>query len=153
METFLAVSRWLEGHPALVAALVGLSLLTFFGSLLSLPWLVARLPEDYFLHSHREHEYPGDRHPAVHLALVVAKNGLGSLLVVAGIFMLVLPGQGLLTILIGLMLTDFPGKYALERRLVARRGVRRALNWMRARAGAPPLREPQPPAPRGGPGR
>ena len=53
-----------------------------------------------------------------------------------------LPGQGLLTLLIGLMLTDFPGKYRLEKRLIAQPGVLKAVNWLRARAGHPPLEPP-----------
>ena len=58
----------------------------------------------------------------------------------AGLAMLVLPGQGLLTILIGLMLLDFPGKRRLERRIVARPAILAMLNRMRARRGRDPLR-------------
>ncbi len=49
--------------------------------------------------------------------------------------MLVTPGQGLLTLLIGLLLLNFPGKYRLERWLVRRPGVLRTLNWVRRRRG------------------
>jgi hypothetical protein len=49
------------------------------------------------------------------------------------------PGQGLLTILIGVMLLDFPGKRRLERWLLRRRGVLAAINKVRARYGRPPL--------------
>jgi len=58
---------------------------------------------------------------------------------VAGIIMLVLPGQGIFTILIGIMLLNFPGKYRLERWIVARRPVLRSINWLRRRAGRAPL--------------
>ena len=58
---------------------------------------------------------------------------------VAGVAMLVLPGQGLLTILIGLMLISFPGKRGLERRIVGRPTILRILNGMRARRSLPPL--------------
>ena len=67
------------------------------------------------------------------------RNALGAVLLAAGIAMLVLPGQGLLTILLGLMLVDFPGKRRAERALVARPNVFEALNWLRAKAGRPPL--------------
>ena len=142
MEAIAALLEWLEGHPWATGGLVGLSPLTFFGSLLALPWLVARLPGDYFLHDHRLHDYRGDRHPAFHGLVVVAKNTFGLVLVMAGLVMLVLPGQGLLTILVGLMLTNFPGKYQLEKRLVRNSTVMRALNWMRARWRRPPLQPP-----------
>ncbi len=71
-----------------------------------------------------------------------AKNLLGGVLVVLGLVMLLTPGQGLLTLLIGLMLMNFPGKYRLERWLVTRPGVLRALNWLRARQGHQPLEAP-----------
>ena len=42
-------------------------------------------------------------------------------------------------ILVGLIFLDFPGKFALERRLARQPPVFRALNWIRARAGRKPL--------------
>ena len=53
--------------------------------------------------------------------------------------MLVLPGQGLLTILIGLAVMQFPGKFELERWLVTRKGVLEGINWLRQRSGRLPL--------------
>ena len=73
-------------------------------------------------------------------AFALAKNLLGVAFILAGVAMLVLPGQGLLTILLGLGLTNFPGKYALEQRLVARPSVRWALDQIRQKAGRPPFR-------------
>ena len=72
-------------------------------------------------------------------AALVLRNAVGWVFVVAGIAMLVLPGQGLLSILAGLVLIDFPGKHRLERRLLGSPGVRRAMNWLRRRAGKPPF--------------
>jgi hypothetical protein len=71
--------------------------------------------------------------------LLTAKNLLGYILIAAGIVMLVLPGQGTLTILIGILLVDFPGKYRLERWVVGRGPVLQSINWFRRRAGRPPL--------------
>jgi hypothetical protein len=64
----------------------------------------------------------------------VLKNVLG--------WVLILPGQGLVTILIGLVLSDFPAKFALERRLACTPAIFNALTWLRGRAGHPPLRAP-----------
>ena len=61
-----------------------------------------------------------------------------------GLAMLVLPGQGIWSILIGLSLINFPGKYQVERALVSRPTVHRSLNWVRRRAGCPHLRVPGP---------
>ncbi|MCM2375182.1 PGPGW domain-containing protein [Aporhodopirellula aestuarii] len=87
----------------------------------------------------------------LHLTLLALKNTLGVFLLVIGISMLVLPGQGLLTILIGLSLLDFPGKYRLERYLVTRPPVFKSLNWLRQRAGNPPFEMPGQPKHHSGP--
>jgi hypothetical protein len=119
-----------------------LSVVTFLASLLLMPILVARLPEDYFHHRRRHPEYTQVRHPLVHLSLVVLKNALGVVLLLAGIAMLVLPGQGVLTILIAIALMNFPGKFQLEKAIVRQPTVFHALNWIRARAHKPPLLPP-----------
>ena len=67
------------------------------------------------------------------------KNLLGLLLVLAGLVMLVTPGQGLITLLVGLMIMNYPGKYKLERWLVMRPKVLPAVNWLRAKFNHPPL--------------
>ena len=54
--------------------------------------------------------------------------------------MLVLPGQGILTILIGVVMLDVPGKYRLERWFVRRRGVASTMNKLRAKFDHAPLR-------------
>lgn len=114
--------------------LIGLSALSLGSLLLTAVLgarLIARLPADYFVAAR-----PGRRpHPIAWLL----RNLLGLVLVIAGIVMLVLPGQGLLTILAGLLLMDFPGKLRLERRLLEVEQVRRSANWLRKRAGVPPL--------------
>jgi hypothetical protein len=71
--------------------------------------------------------------------LRAGKNAVGILLVLIGIPLVPLPGQGLLTILAGLALVDFPGKRRLELRVVRQPGVLRAVNWLRSRAHRPPL--------------
>lgn len=134
---------WITNHQTLTFWMMGLSVVVFVGSLVSLPFLVSRIPEDYFSDA-RQHRGRFERlHPLAHLGLRLLRNLLGWLFVLAGLLMLVLPGQGLLTILMGLILCDFPGKYRLERRLVAAPGVFRAINWLRRRAGHPPLLAPK----------
>ncbi len=83
-----------------------------------------------------------ERRPIVCWAGVIIKNVVGALLVVLGLLMSLpgIPGQGLLTILIGVMLLNFPGKRRIERRLVSRQPVLAAINILRARFGKPALR-------------
>ena len=57
----------------------------------------------------------------------------------AGIVMLIGPGQGILTILIGLILMDIPGKRPLEAKLIKRPVILAAVNNFRAKYHKPPL--------------
>src|SRR5919199_13507 len=104
-----------------VALGVALSALTFFGSIAAVTFVLVRLPANYF-HSSHGREFLAERHPVLRALGVVAKNLAGVVLVVAGVIMSLpgVPGQGFLTILLGIMLLDFPGKRGLESRLVRR---------------------------------
>jgi hypothetical protein len=130
---------WLRGNEVLLAWLAGASVVTFVGSLIAVPWLVVRIPADYFVRGEHRRLPWADRHPLARALLHVGKNLAGCLFIVAGIAMLVLPGQGVLTIVIGVLLLDFPGKHELERRIVARPAILRSINWLRQRGGSPPL--------------
>jgi hypothetical protein len=132
---------WIRGHETLLWWLGALSIVMAVGTLVVLPIIVARLPADYFT---RDQRPTGGRTPAMTLRLLslVGKNLLGLVLILAGVAMLVLPGQGILMVLIGLMLMDFPGKRALERRLVQQPSVCQAINWIRAKAHQPALQMP-----------
>jgi hypothetical protein len=124
-------------HAGLITAVTLLSLGLFVGSLLSLPWFVARIPADYFK---AEGDHPSAiRRPGLRILARVLKNAVGAVLLAAGFAMLFLPGQGLLTILVAILLLDLPGKRRLTRRVVARPRVLAALNALRRRAGRPPL--------------
>jgi len=101
-----------------------------------LPLFVRQLPADYFVASRQE--LRAERTPLGWVWRVL-RNLLGLFFVLAGAAMLVLPGQGLLTILIGLLLLDFPGKRALELRLLRRPALRGFLDRMRERRGVPPF--------------
>ena len=118
------------------------SLLTVAATLAAVPWVVGRLPADYFCRERRESWRSGGGVPVLAQVVAVLKNLLGLVLVVVGAIMLVTPGQGVLTILAGLLVMNFPGKYRLERWLVMRPGVLRALNWLRRRRGQAPFEPP-----------
>jgi hypothetical protein len=118
------------------------SALAFVATLLLVPVVVVRMPADYFVaESPPPWSFRG-RFPLLTLSVRVVKNLLGTALVLVGVALLVLPGQGILTILLGLTLVDFPGKRRLEIALVGRHRVRRSLNWLRRRFGHDPLEIP-----------
>lgn len=121
----------------------GLSLLGVVATLIAVPWVVTRLPRDYFARGERVSWRETSGEPVFAMIIGVAKNILGLLLIVLGLIMLVTPGQGILTLLIGLLLMNFPGKYSVERWLVMRPGVMRGMNWLRSRRGEVPFDVPQ----------
>ena len=131
--------EWIQDHQAIFWTLGAASIVVFFGSLLAMPALVIRIRPDYFAHETRPPSRRADQHPVVRRVLRIGKNVLGCAFMLAGIAMLVLPGQGLLTLLVGFLMVDFPGKYRFEKWLVGRRYVLRPINWIRRRARRSPL--------------
>jgi hypothetical protein len=130
---------WVRSHQTILLWLAIVSVITLALSAILIPWIVVRIPRDYFTRG-RHHALPwSDRHPIVRMLLIVGKNIVGLFFVVIGIAMLVLPGQGVLTILAGIALLDFPGRHRLVCWIVARRAVLGSLNWVRRRAGRPEL--------------
>jgi hypothetical protein len=134
---------WARSHEILLAWLSAASVLMFVGSISLIPWLVIRVPADYFLRQHHYADRWKPQHPLLRVVFLVIKNVTGALLLLAGIIMLVTPGQGILTILVGLLFLDFPGKFALERRAIEMKGVLKAANWVRSKADRPPLELPE----------
>jgi hypothetical protein len=127
--------RWWQ--QGLLAA--GFFLFTFLASLAVAAVMLVKLPADYF-EGELQRALPSGN-LLLHWAGRALRNLLGALLILLGLLLALpgVPGQGLLTILIGLMLVDFPGKRRLERALVSRPGVRGAIDRLRARWGRPPL--------------
>lgn len=133
------VLDWLNAHRTLVGWMVIGSAILFVASVIAVPWMLVRIPHDYFGPG-THHTTPfADHHPVARLVLLVARNLIGTILLLAGIAMLVLPGQGILTILAGLVLLHFPRKHELLRWILSRRQVLASANWVRHRARRPPL--------------
>ena len=117
-----------------------LFLITFTGSLAVVSFIMVKIPADYFKPDNPRTIMP-NRHQAVRSLAILARNLLGAFLVLLGIVMSLpgVPGQGLLTILLGVMLLDFPGKRALEYKLVSKPRVRDAINKLRRKFDKPEL--------------
>lgn len=129
------MTDFLESFQTLFFLLSFLSLIFFLGSLLALPWFVGKLPEDYFVS-------PG-RSAGKSFLSVLLRNALGGVVLLAGVVMLFIPGQGVLTMVVGLMLMDFPGRAKLIWRVSGFPKVRAGLNWLRRKGGRPPLIFPE----------
>jgi Putative transmembrane protein (PGPGW) len=106
----------------------------FIGTLIAIPILIVRLPNDYFIKNHRR-TWLQNRHPVLRVTAYVIKNLIGCVFLLAGIAMLVLPGQGILTMLIGVSLIDFRGKQKLQRKLIGQPAVLRTINRIRQKFG------------------
>ena len=131
-----------EVNTDLLAWSAALSIVLFVGSLVLMPVLIAKMRADYFVTPVPSSDTWLGRHPIARTVVHVLKNALGALLLVAGLFMIVLPGQGIITILAALSLLEFPGKRGLELMMIRQRHVGGAINWIRQKAGAPPVKIP-----------
>ncbi len=113
-----------------------LSLLFALLSVLGVVWFIAKLPADFFQRPrHHRHLIDPNRYPNLHFVYTMVRNILGLVLILAGIVMLVLPGQGVLTIIMGLIVADFPQKERWLRRLTASHTVKKGLNLIRRKFG------------------
>ena len=131
---------WIPVDETVIWYLAVFSVISFIGTLMLVPVLVVRIPADYFSEKKRHRWEPwAHEHPVIRWSLLLGKNLLGYIFILLGIAMLVLPGQGVLTILIGIVFINFPGKYRLERWVVMRDPVLKTINRLRERAGHPPL--------------
>lgn len=136
-----AITSFLKDNVAALIVTGSVSLLALVGTAVVLPWLLVKIPPDYFVRKKRSRSRLRDRHPVMGLLVVIFRNFIGLIFVLSGIAMLLTPGQGLLTILIGFVIMDFPGKYRMQRWIISRGSVRRSINWLRRKAGAQELIE------------
>ena len=130
---------WITENQELLVGIGLVSVAVFVASLVSLPWLVAKIPNDYFVPKKRQSPPWKNNFPGIWLLAFIGKNIIGSLLLLAGIVMLFLPGQGLLTMVAGLLMMDYPGKFALERKIALTPSILSKLNWLRSTLNRPPL--------------
>ncbi|MDQ8193669.1 hypothetical protein QEH59_04500 [Coraliomargarita sp. SDUM461004] len=127
------LQNFLSQHSETILLLASISLFAFVLSIILLPFSIIRLPEDFFV---REPP-PRTALSPLKLLFYIIKNFIGVLLLLAGMVMIFMPGQGILTMLFGITLMDFPGKRQLEIRIVRAPRVARSLNWLRKKADKP----------------
>ncbi len=123
-----------------VLAGLGMFVISFTLSLALVSFVLVKLPPTYFQASHSR-DFWVERHRAVRWSGLILKNLIGLVLIVLGVIMSLpgVPGQGILTILLGLIMLDIPGKRPLETSLVKQPKVLRSINSLRERFGKPPL--------------
>ncbi|MDE0297647.1 MAG: hypothetical protein OXN17_03370 [Candidatus Poribacteria bacterium] len=133
MSIIKLITAWVLEYWLWIAIL---SALTAICTFIGFTAFIISLPEDYFRHKAHVNRI---RNPIIRISLRVLKNAVGVITIIAGLVMTITPGQGLVAILVGVILCDFPGKHKLERKLIARPLVLNTLNKIRSRFNRPPI--------------
>ena len=104
-------------------------------------FVVVKLPATYF-HPDHDRDVLKDKPPVIRWAGIIGKNLAGVLLILLGVLMSLpgIPGPGLVTILFGVMLVDFPGRRRLEHKIVSQPRVLKTINNLRRRFGKKPIK-------------
>ena len=137
------ILEWVHIHEIAFWWIGALSMATFVGTLIIIPILVIRIPADYFKHEKQKPDHFYRRYSFIRILVLALKNLLGLIFIIAGLAMLLLPGQGIITILIGIMMINFPGKFTLQIHIVQQPTVLRAIKCMRMKADRPALKVPK----------
>ncbi len=128
--------QYLDQYEELFIMISVISAAVFILTLLLTPYLLGLMPVDYFS-SKRKHAI--EIKSVWDFVKLILTTVIGMFLVLAGIIMLVTPGQGVISILLGLFLMEFPGKRTLELKFINHIPTYKALNWLRHKAGKPPF--------------
>ncbi len=137
------VARFRAASPLELIALAALSIALMAASVTLPAWALVRLPADYFVAPKPPLPLAG-RPWLVRFVVYLARNLAGLALIGMGVVLSLpgVPGQGLLTILLGVLLVDVPGKRRAERAIVSIPAVRRSIDRLRGRFGRAPLELP-----------
>lgn len=143
MEALISILRWIRTNPEVGGwiALGSISLVVIYAGIMTIA--VIRMNPDYFSAARPTPGTLRQRRPILRLTVKIFKTLLGSVLLVAGIAMIVLPGQGLVTIAIAISFMEFPGKRRLLVAIVSRGEIMKALNKIRCKAGKDALLTPE----------
>jgi hypothetical protein len=138
LENFIeSITEFVSNYKTYILWLATISLFVFIFSLVSIKWLVALIPTDYFVKKNISKSKKS--YSLLWLMSIIVKNIIGYTLILGGILMLVLPGQGLFTILMGLILSNYPGKYTIEKRIISIPSILKTINWLRKKSNKPRL--------------
>jgi hypothetical protein len=139
LENFIeSITEFVSNYKIYILWLATISLFVFIFSLVSIKWLVALIPTDYFVKKNISKSKKS--YSLLWFMSIIVKNIIGYTLILGGILMLVLPGQGLFTILMGLILSNYPGKYTIEKKFISIPSILKTVNWLRKKSNKPRLK-------------
>ena len=130
-------SDWISDYNQIIQWAGIVSVFLLFLSLFLLKYVILRLPEDYFITASSISKSPQK------IIVRVAKNAVGFLLTICGIILLFTPGQGMITILIGLCLIDLAIVNQFKKKIINNSQVQKALNWIRTKKSVKPFNFPK----------
>jgi len=143
MDYLNVITKWLTSYSSILIGIGGLSIVILIFSIIGLGWFISQIPEDYFIHEKRQADNWDKYSSKTRIVIIITKNFIGIAMLISGLLLLILPGQGLLTMIIGLLLIDYPRKFQLEQKIISIPSVFRSLNWFRAKARKPNLLHPR----------
>lgn len=132
----ITIKQWIPIEVLINLTII--SIISFIASLVIIPFILIRLPYDYFDLRIPRH-WMKNHHPVLRILGLIVKNMVGGAFLLAGFIMLFLPGQGVLTMLIGISFMDFPKKRLLEARIIGQPAILNTVNNMRRKYNRPPL--------------
>ncbi len=132
-----SLNPWLANYQDYFVWIGIVSTVVFILTLALTPYLLGLIDEDYFVNLEKRKL---KINTPIHLVMMTIKSLIGLILLIAGFIMLVTPGQGVVSILLGLFLLEFPGKHKLELKFIHHDPTFKTLNWLRARAHKPPFK-------------
>lgn len=138
MQSYMEAFSYILQNNQIFLYISGLSTIFFLLSLMGLSWLISIIPHNYFVDKKRV-SLIKIKNPLMWLPIIIIKNSIGLVLILFGILMLILPGQGVLTIITGLIFLDYPGKFRFERSLVRNKLILNSMNWIRRKLDKPDL--------------
>ncbi len=110
------------------------SFIFFIIMILITPWLVGKIPYDYFVNDKYSMKSASK---ITKLIVNPIRNIFGLILLILGFIMLFTPGQGIITILLAVLVMRFPYKRELEQKIIANKNILKALNWLRDKNNKP----------------
>jgi len=139
-DSFSVVAQWVSSNAWWIFSI---SLITLVVSVFAIRYILIKLPSDYFLD--QKPSFEGKQNLTLSVLFFILRNIIGLIFVLIGLI-LSLPGvvgQGVLTLLLGLSIMDFPGKRKLQLKIISQQVVINTINLVRAKASKPPLLLPE----------
>ena len=134
--------QWLVNYSAVLSIA---SIVMFCIGLVVMRYAIVYMPADHFVRDGQPSAWWLRQHPVIRWVILILKNLLGAMLLLAGVVLSLpmIPGPGVMLMLVGISLMNLPGRRQLELWLVSFPAVHQKIDSLRARNGQQPLKLPE----------